>query len=216
MVPSWPERLRYVVVEGPIGAGKSSLARRLAEALEAELLLEDPASNPFLRSFYDDPERHALPAQLFFLFQRVEQVRALRQTDMFKGVTVADFFFDKDPLFARLTLSDDELGLYRKIFDHLAPQAPAPDLVIYLQASARTLSERVRRRGMGYERNLSEPYLARLAETYSRFFHDYSAAPVLVVNSERLNFVDREEDFALLLRRITEMRGSREYFNLGA
>jgi deoxyadenosine/deoxycytidine kinase len=135
---------------------------------------------------------------------------------MFKGVTVADFFFDKDPLFARLTLSDDELGLYRKIFDHLAPQAPAPDLVIYLQASPRTLSERVRRRGMGYERNLSEPYLARLAEAYSRFFHDYSAAPVLVVNSERLNFVDREEDFALLLRRITEMRGAREYFNLGA
>lgn len=216
MLSSWPERLRYVVVEGPIGAGKSSLARRLAEALEAELLLEDPASNPFLRSFYDDPERHALPAQLFFLFQRVEQVRALRQADMFKGVTVADFFFDKDPLFARLTLSDDELGLYRKIFEHLSPQAPSPDLVIYLQASPRTLSERVRRRGMGYERNLSEPYLARLSEAYSRFFHDYSAAPVLVVNSERLNFVDREEDFALLLRRITEMRGPREYFNLGA
>lgn len=212
----WPERLRYVVVEGPIGVGKTSLARRLSAEIEGDLLLEEPEANPFLRSFYDKPERHALATQLFFLFQRVDQVRALKQGDLFKRTTVSDFFFEKDPLFAELTLSDDELSLYRKIHAHLAPQAPVPDLVIYLQASARTLTERVRRRGVDYERGVTEAYLAKLAEAYGRFFHDYAGAPLLVVNSERLNFVDRPEDFALLLRRITEMRGAREHFNLGA
>lgn len=210
-----PERLRYIAVEGPIGAGKTSLARRLSEAFESELMLEDPDSNPFLPLFYDDPERHALATQIFFLFQRADQVRALRQTDLFRRVTVADFCFDKDLLFARLTLADDEFELYQKVHAHLAPQAPTPDLVIYLQASPRVLADRVRRRGTPYERGVGEAYLGRLAETYSRFFHDYSAAPVLVVNSERLNFVDKAEDFALLLRRITEMRGSREFFNIG-
>ncbi len=210
-----PERLRYIAVEGPIGAGKTSLARKLSEALEAELMLEDPDTNPFLPLFYDDPGRHALATQLFFLFQRADQVRELRQTDLFRRVTVADFCFEKDTLFARLTLADDEFELYQKIHSYLAPLAPTPDLVIYLQAAPRILAERVRRRGIPYERNVAEGYLARLADSYSRYFHDYSAAPVLVVNSERLNFVDKPEDFALLLRRITEMRGSREYFNIG-
>ncbi|HEU5282439.1 MAG TPA: deoxynucleoside kinase [Burkholderiales bacterium] len=205
---------RYIVVEGPIGAGKTSLARRLAEHGGADLLLESPERNPFLAGFYQDRGRWALATQLFFLFQRVNQLAGLKQLDLFERPTVADFLFDKDPLFARLNLSDDELSLYHRIYDHLAPQVPAPDLVIYLQAPVETLMARVRRRAAAYERGIAEDYLARLTVAYGRFFHDYAAAPLLIVNSEHLNFVDRPGDFALLLQRISEMRGPREFFNV--
>ncbi len=151
-----PEKYRYIVVEGPIGAGKTSLARRLSAHLGKALLLEDPDANPFLARFYEDPRRHALATQLFFLFQRAQQVGGLKQIDLFEGGTVADFILDKDPLFARLTLSDDELRLYQQIYGHLTPQAPTPDLVIYLQASPEKLVERVHKRGVTYERNISE------------------------------------------------------------
>lgn len=210
-----PEKYRYIVVEGPIGAGKTSLARRLSESLRKDLLLEDPDSNPFLGRFYEDPRRHALATQLFFLFQRAQQVEGLKQIDLFDRGTVADFILDKDPLFASLTLSDDELHLYQQIYSHLMPQAPAPDLVIYLQASPEKLVERVRKRNLAYERNISEQYLVRLAEAYSRFFYQFSAAPLLIVNSEHLNFVEDAGDFDLLLRRIIEMRGPREFFSRG-
>ncbi|MFL6580481.1 MAG: deoxynucleoside kinase [Burkholderiales bacterium] len=209
------EKYRYIVVEGPIGAGKTSLARRLSTQLGKALLLEDPNANPFLARFYEDQRRHALATQLFFLFQRVQQVGGLKQVDLFDGGTVADFILDKDPLFARLTLSDDELQLYQKIYAHLMPQAPTPDLVIYLEASAEKLVERVQRRGMAYERNISEQYLVRLAEAYRTYFYQFSAAPLLIVNSDHLNFVDVADDFALLLRRISEMRGPREFFSRG-
>jgi deoxyguanosine kinase len=210
-----PDKYRYIVVEGPIGAGKTSLAKRLSQHLGKELLLEDPDSNPFLGRFYEDPRRHALATQLFFLFQRIQQVGGLKQIDLFDRGTVADFILDKDPLFASVTLSDDELHLYQQIYGHLMPQAPTPDLVIYLQASAEKLVERVRKRGIAYERNISGQYLVRLADAYSRFFYQFSAAPVLIVNSDHLNFVEGAGDFDLLLRRITEMRGPREFFSRG-
>ena len=208
-------KCRYIVVEGPIGAGKTSLARELAGVLHADPLFEQPEDNPFLARFYEDRARFALPTQLTFLFQRVDQLRSLAQLDLFRRPTVADFLFDKDPLFARLNLSDDEYALYEKIHAHLKPQVPLPDLVIYLQAPVPVLVERVQRRGTDYERPVEEAYLARVADAYTRFFYQYEGAPLLIVNSERLNFVDNPGHLALLLERIASMRGRREFFNLG-
>ena len=209
------DRFRYLVVEGPIGAGKTSLARRLAPRFSADLLLEQPGENPFIARFYQDMARYALPAQLFFLFQRARMVEPLKQPDMFSRPTVADFLLEKDLLFARVTLSSDEFALYHKIYEALRPQAPAPDLVVYLQAQPSVLAERVRRRAAAFERGISEEYLALLAESYARFFYHYSAAPVLTVNSDNLNFVEREADFELLVSRIRGMRSRREFFSLG-
>jgi len=216
MTAKLPEKYRYIVIEGPIGAGKTSLAHVMSERVGGSALLEDPDSNPFLPGFYQDRARYALPTQLFFLLQRANQVRALKQPDLFSGLTIADFMLDKDLLFARLTLNDDEFALYRQVYAQLQPQAPVPDLVIYLQASTETLIERVRRRGVPYERSIPDDYLARLAETYARFFYQYDASPVLIVNSDNLNFVDQPGDFALLLQRVAAMRGPREFFSMGS
>lgn len=209
------EKYRYIVVEGPIGAGKTSLAQRMAERLNGALLLEKPEENPFLEKFYDDIRRHALPTQLFFLFQRANQLQGILQKDMFTKVTVSDFLLDKDQLFARLTLNDAEYDLYQQIYCHLQPQALTPDLVIYLQASPATLIGRVKRRGNAFEENISEEYLWQLTQSYTRFFHQYEDAPVMIINSENLNFVDSQEDFDLLLMQVSQMRGPREYFNRG-
>ncbi len=209
------EKYRYIVVEGPIGAGKTSLTQRLAGLAGAKMLLEKPQDNPFLARFYQDAARYALPTQLFFLFQRINEVRELAQMDLFGGQTISDYLFDKDTLFARLTLSEDEFKLYQAIYLSLAPQAPKPDLVIYLQASTDTLIERVQRRGLRFERSISDEYLVKLANSYGEFFHHYDAAPLLTVNSDNLNFVDNDDDFALLMERIKNMRGSREFFSLG-
>jgi deoxyguanosine kinase len=204
---------RYVVVEGPIGCGKTSLASRLAQRMNANVLLEDAKSNPFLAQFYRDMRRYALPTQLFFLFQRVQQLEGLKQPDLFARPTVADFTLAKDPLFARMTLDDAEYQLYSRIYGHMKPQAPVPDLVIYLQASVNTLVARVKKRGNPIEHGIDEDYLRRLSEAYMRYFHEYTESPLLIVNSERLNFVDDAKHLDLLVERIHAMRGGREFFN---
>jgi deoxyadenosine/deoxycytidine kinase len=178
------------------------------------VLLEDPGANPFLPGFYQEPARYALSAQLHFMLQRIEQLARLR-ADAAGAGTVADFMLEKDALFAELNLSAAELDLYRALYRQIAPGAPAPDLVIYLQASPAILLERTRRRRVEYERGLGLDYLTRLSAAYARFFHDYTAAPILIVNSDHLNFVDRDDDFELLLQRIRGLKGPREYFGRG-
>ncbi|MET0509531.1 MAG: deoxynucleoside kinase [Burkholderiaceae bacterium] len=214
VTPNPFERYRHIVVEGPIGVGKTTLCRRLAERYQAQLVLEEPEDNPFLDRFYRDSARYALPTQLFFLFQRVNQLRDLAQQDLFTRHIVGDFLLEKDPLFARLTLSDDELALYHQIFHTLRPQAPTPDLIVYLQASADTLVERVQARGLAMEAGISEEYLRALSEAYSRFFYHLDTVPVLIVNTENLNPVGRDQDLDLLAEHIVGMRGRREFFNL--
>ena len=205
---------RYIVVEGPIGCGKTSLANRLAQRMNASVLLEDPKGNPFLPLFYRDMRRYALPTQLFFLFQRVAQLEQLKQPDLFGKVTISDFTLAKDPLFARLTLDDAEYQLYNRIYEHVRPQAPVPDLVIYLQASVDTLFHRVRRRGIAMESGISEEYLRALSDAYTRYFYSYADSPLLIVNSERLNFVDVPAHLDLLVERMNALRGGREFFNV--
>ena len=209
------ERFRYIAVEGPIAVGKTTLAKRLAERVGGNLLLEDFESNPFLPKFYRDMSRWAFATQMFFLFQRVGQAADLKQRDLFDHPTVSDFLLDKDPLFARLTLGDEEYQLYQQVYQHLAPQTSTPDLVIYLQAPADVLIERVRRRGLDMERQVSSEYLYRLSALYADYFHTYIHSPLLIVNSENLNFADQPEDFDYLLEKITSMRGQREFFSRG-
>ncbi len=203
----------YIVIEGPIGSGKTTLARKIAERFSVNLLLENAAANPFLPRFYQDAARYALPAQLFFLFQRAEQVRDLAQRDLFGAATVADFFLEKDPLFARINLSDEEFKLYRDIYRHLQPQTSSPDLVVYLQTPADVLHKRIEQRNIGYEQSITRDYLARLADAYSELFHHYDAAPLLIVNNENLDCATSDAALDLLLGRMMEMRSRREYFN---
>lgn len=209
------EKYKHIVVEGPIGVGKTTLAGKLAESLHAQTLLERPEENPFLEKFYRDAGRYALPTQIHFLFQRIRQLGDMTKLDLSASRMVSDFLLDKDLLFARLTLDGDELQLYQQLYDHLRPQAPVPDLVIYLQAEPQSLAGRIRKRGAQMEEGLSEVYLQRLCESYSRFFYHYDAAPLLTVNTEHLNPIDRAEDFDLLLTHVANMRGKREYFNRG-
>jgi deoxyguanosine kinase len=211
------DKARYIVVEGPIGAGKTSLARRLGERLEAQPLFEQPELNPFLGRFYQDAERWAMSTQLHFLFQRFDQLGIVAETIEKQGRVVSDFVLDKDPLFAALNLAPDELALYQRVFDAMKPAAPPrPDLIIYLQAKPETLVERVRRRGLDIERRITEAYLERVAERYARFFYEYDAAPLFIVDAEVLNPVDQDDDFELLLDRLRNMRSYREFFGYAA
>ncbi len=206
-------RFPYVVIEGPIGSGKTTLARMLADKFSVELLSEKAESNPFLTRFYQDAQRYALPTQLFFLFQRSRQIEDMAQRDMFGQPTVSDFFLEKDPLFARLNLDDEEYSLYHQIYQHLQLKAPKPDLVVYLQTPVDALVERIEERNISYEQEMPREYIARLAEAYSEFFHTYDASPLLIVNNEKLNIIKDPEAFDLLIERINQIKSSREYFN---
>jgi len=204
---------RYIVIEGPIGVGKTSLARRLADVLGGEPVLEEAGANPFLERFYQDPRGAALPAQLFFMFQRVRQLEQLAQADMFTDLRVADFLLAKDRLFAQITLDRDELSLYEQIFDKLDFNPPAPDLVVYLQAPVDTLLFRIAQRGIRYEQDIKRRYLERLADVYSQFFHQYNESPLLIVNAATIDPVNNEEHFQMLLHEIDTTRSGRQFFN---
>ena len=203
----------YIVIEGPIGVGKTSLAKRLAASFESQLILEDALSNPFLERYYRNPKQGALPTQLFFLFQRAQQMLDMRQSDLFNPVTVSDFLFEKDRLFAEITLDGDELELYDQVVEHMDVQAPTPDLVVYLQASVPVLKRRIQQRGIDYEHKISDEYLTELANVYSRFFHDYQESPLLIVNAEVIDPAHNVQDFEMLKQRILEVDSGRHYFN---
>lgn len=210
MTEQYPD---YIVIEGPIGVGKTTLARRLAETFGSELMLEGADENPFLERFYRNPKEAALPTQLYFLFQRARQIQGLRQADLFEPVRVADFLMEKDRLFAGLTLADEELALYEQVYAQMTLDIPRPDLVIYLQAPVEILLQRIARRGITYEQPIEPTYLQHLADAYTRFFHHYDAAPLLIVNAAEIDFANSDRDYQQLLERIRGARSGRHYFN---
>ena len=203
----------YIAVEGPIGVGKTTLARRLAQTFNYQVLLEDAHENPFLERFYQNRREAALATQLFFLFQRSQKIADLRQSDIFEPVRVSDFLIDKDPLFARINLDSDEYTLYEKVFRQLTIDAPVPDLVIYLQATADRLMERILERGVASERNIDREYLEQINEVYSEFFLYYDAAPLLIVNANEIDLVRGDRDFGQLVDYLLDIRSGRHYFN---
>ncbi len=204
---------RFVAVEGNIGVGKTTLARRLASTFNYETLLESAEDNPFLERFYQDRKRNALPTQLYFLFQRSQQFRELRQGDMFSPLRVADFLINKDPLFARITLDDDEFGLYKKVYDQLIIDAPKPDLVVYLQAPVDVLLKRIRQRGVVAEQRIEQDYLQQLNDAYTQLFHYYSDAPLLIVNATEIDLANNPQHYRQLVDYLLTIRNGRHYYN---
>lgn len=203
----------YIVVEGPIGVGKTTLAKRLATTFETDLMLELPAENPFLAKFYQDPKAAALPTQLYFLFQRAKQMESLMQADMFRPVQVADFLLEKDRLFAGLNLDEDEMELYEQVYNKLTLDSPTPDLVIYLQAPTDILLNRIAKRGIDYEQQIDDDYLKRISDAYIDFFYHYNDSPLLIVNTEDFDLEARPDDYELLLQHIRGLSHGRHYFN---
>ncbi|NNE64109.1 MAG: deoxynucleoside kinase [Gammaproteobacteria bacterium] len=204
---------RYIVVEGPIGVGKTSLAKKLAATFNYDQLLEKATENPFLAQFYRNPRQYALSTQLSFLMQRAQQMQIFRQIDLFRNAHIADFIIDKDRLFAELTLNKDELALYQQIYDHVTIDAPKPDLVIYLQAPVEVLLNRIGRRGINYEQHIGEEYLTELSDSYLRYFYDYDESALLTVNTQSVDLVNNPGDYAALLHEIGQTGSGRHYFN---
>lgn len=204
---------RFIVVEGPIGVGKTTLARRLAESFAAELLLEEPEQNPFLARYYENPRAHALSTQLYFLLQRARQIEGLRQSDLFSRVRVADYLMDKDRIFAELTLEADELALYQQVYTQVVGEPLQPDLVIYLQAPVNVLRERIANRGIGYERSIDTHYLQRLVSAYTRFFYHYEASPIVIINAASIDYANSDADYQLLFDKLREVGKGRHYLN---
>lgn len=203
----------YVVIEGPIGVGKSSLARRLANDFDSELVLEEVDENPFLEQFYQRPREAALSTQLFFLMQRTRQIQELRQGNIFSQSKIADYLIEKDQLFAQVTLTPTEYELYLQVYEHMIVDAPKPDLVVYLQAPVPTLIERIRKRGRNYERFIESNYLEQLNEAYADFFYHYNDTPLLIVNASDIDFINNERDYEQLKSQITNTKSGRHYFN---
>ncbi len=214
--PNFTDETRFIVVEGPIGVGKTSLAQRLADSLGGELLLEQVADNPFLERFYRKERNAALPAQLYFLFQRARQLEELRQSDLFSRVRVADFHMDKDRLFAAVNLDPEELSLYEQMYERMDIEPPTPDLVIYLQATVDALMRRIDRRGVPHERFIDRSYLERLTEAYARHYHDFDRAPLLIVNASSIDPVGNDADFEQLLEQVRRTTSGRHFFNPAA
>lgn len=203
----------FIAIEGPIGVGKTTLAKRLATSFNYQALLEKADENPFLERFYQNRRQGALAAQLFFLFQRAQQIQDLRQSDIFEPVRVADFLIEKDPLFARINLDSDEYELYEKVYQQLTIDAPSPDLVIYLQASTDVLLSRIEARGIDYEQRIDRAYLEALNEVYSEFFLYYDGAPLLIVNASEIDLVSSDRDYQHLVDYLLDIRNGRHYFN---
>ena len=204
---------KYIAVEGPIGVGKTTLANKLAETFNYDVLLEQPSENPFLENFYKNPGQSALAAQLFFLFQRMQQIQDLKQRSLFEPVRVADFVIEKDRLFAEVNLSKEEMQLYDKVYDHLTIDAPTPDLVIYLQAPVDVLLDRINRRGNPNEKYLTADYLEKLNEAYSKFFLYYESAPLMIVNAAGINLHDSESDYDMLVDNIMSNPKGKNFLN---
>ena len=204
---------RFIVIEGPIGVGKTSLARRIAQSMSAQLVLENAEQNPFLERFYKNPRAAAFQTQLFFLFHRMRQLDEVRQQDLFGATRVADYLLDKDRLFARVTLDDAEYELYERVYERVAVDAPKPDLVVYLQAPVDALMDRIAKRGIRYEQHIERGYLDKLGQAYARFFHGYDEAPLLIVNSAAIDPVSNDADFRLLFAEICKQRRGRHFFN---
>ncbi|MDD5772405.1 MAG: deoxynucleoside kinase [bacterium] len=206
------EQLRYIAIEGAIGAGKTSLAKLLTDKLHAKLVLENASENPFLEKFYKNPEQFAFQTQVFFLLSRYQQQMELQQQDLFERITISDYLFERDEIFAHLNLDEDEMSMYRHLHSLLKKKVILPDLVVFLQVSTENLIERIKTRGIVFEQNISQGYLEAVNQAFNNFFFHYSETPLLVINTNEIDFVNSHEDLDNLVKEIKEMGKGKKYY----